>query len=404
MANLTFSDSKENLLSKLKSRMDISATNKDSSIAILAEIIGSEIETVKDEIYEKFHNNQIENLSDEVLEQKAFNLYGIRRIPPTRASSNKFSFYTDASTNFGGINDGIAITVPSGTKISVSSNVEDESIVFIITEEVFLEAEMGYARFYAEALGTGSNYNVGRNTLKYCDFKTYSDYNLGSLKVLNEEDISNGSEEENDSSLRIRAINFLSENSNKNKESLFLSGLRESSVFQFEIIESYFGIGTIALIVKGHGLSQVSEVDLNRIRNRVIPSIKVLGQSVFVERAKDVTINLILTGSFGNTRLAENEKELEKTSIKKFIRETLKINEYENSINFKVLSETLISDFNLIKPISGSNSLIFSNIEVSISDREVGGSSTSDYTNLNTLDLNLDESLVSIMIDTDSLS
>jgi len=272
-------------------------------------------------------------------------------------------------------------------------------------EDVTLSANTSNRMVRVEALFPGTNYNVRKDSLVYCDFENYAGFSEGLLKVTNRADISNGADEESDFSLRLRAVNFLSENSNRNRESLFLAGLRETEVFYFEIIESYFGIGTVGVIVKGHGLGQVSLDNINSIRSRLIPGLRVLGQSVHVVNAKNVSLTISLQGRFLES-LGGSEIDARKNEIRSQLSDLIKSMEYTKNLDFYGLSQSLIRNFNL-ESASGAQT-IFSEITKEVNEDDETGSTVSSYdedaNGYDNIVINNDECIGRISISLEGLS
>ena len=337
--------SRERILDQLNSRLGLTSENRDSFARIISEIIGSELEAIEDEVLGMFRNEQIENLSGEELENYLFNMYNINRIPSRKASSDVFQIRTNLNQTFGEINDQNDIVIPSGTRISADANFEN--IVFLTQEDVTLFSDETVVFIPIIAENPGASYNCTEGALRFIEFENYTKSEEDLLRCENIYDISNGSDEESDESLRIRGITFLERKSNLNKNSLFAALLNESSIFQFEIIESYYGIGSIGVLVKGHGYGQVSENDLLKVRS-IINEFEFLGQNIEVVSPREVNLNLSLTLK-SPIELEENEKILLENEIKTFIVNELKSMEFRKQINIREVYNGILNNFNVLK-------------------------------------------------------
>jgi len=391
MAEL-ITQARSNLNDALRSALNISNENRDSFTSIISELIGGELEVVEREVLSAFRNEQLENLSGENLESYVFNQYGLIRFPARRAYSNEIQLNVTSASVFGDLNDGANITLPAGTELGVDSNFV--SVVFLLKEEVVLDSLASSVQVSVEAKEPGSSYNIRGENLIYIDSPVSS--SNGSISIYQPYDISNGSDLESDESLRIRAIRFLERRTNLNKNSLFASMLNEPSIFDFEIIESYFGIGSIGVVIKGFGYGRVSNDEIEKVRE-IIAEFQFLGQRIEVvlpiEARLDLTVDIKST-----QEISADEKETLQNSINKFILDELKLMEFQGMLSLRNVSNRVLESF-AVEAIGEQN--IFS--EAYISKMERFSSETNpirlDHSSSEGFFLSSDETITNVRID-----
>ena len=355
--------SRETILEQLSTRLGLTNANRDSFARIISEVIGSELEAVERELLSEFRNEQIENLSGDALEDNLFNAFNITRFPARHAKSEWLELTAYAGDSFGEINNDSDIIVPAGTRISLTPFFD--SVNFVTTEEVVLSKDSTVAYVEIIAENPGSSYNCTEESLRYIDFVGYSQSEIETLKIRNIYDISNGSNKESDFSLRLRGLRFLESRSVLNKSALFAGILNEPSIFDFELIESYYGIGTLGVVVKGHGYGQVSDEDLAKVQ-QIISEFKFPGQAIEMVLPREVILtfdlNLVSKRPLNEQELAELEN-----TISNFIRDSLKEMEFRRAISLKAVYDLILTNFNVQKP-SGTISN-FTNMRVNKIER-----------------------------------
>ncbi len=359
---------RENLLDALTARLNVDGSS-DSVVAVLAEVIGDEIEKIENEIYDYFYRNNINNSEGEDLDQVAASDWNVNRLAATAASSNKFYFYVIEGT-FGDINRGNNITIPSGTLLGIVNEVSSGSIVYRTTEDIVLPADNNSTAFFAEATSVGADQNVAEQSISYHNFTNYTAEAENLLLVTNLEAITNGAEEENDSSLRTRCVGQQQLQVERNKNYIYLSLLKETSIYNFEIIESYFGIGTVGIIVKGQGNGPVSPEVISSLQTILQDEAQFLGQRIEVVNGLKLRfqINISCEARDGNLN-AEGKASLFER-IKRRLFEEIKNQEVNNLINFATIENTLKSEFDIMNV--GSNNSIFQQIHLFVEDGDHG--------------------------------
>ena len=372
---------REALLSRLRDRLNLNGES-DSPIAVLAEVLGSEIETVENEIYDYFYRNNISTSSEEDLETLASSDYDTNRRPATRASSAYFYFYTD--TTFGDINGGDDIVIPEGTLLGMSNPVSNSEVIFETKEQIVLRADLEYSNFYAESRSTGSSQNVNVDTIRFHNFTNYTSAAQNLLRVSNNAPITNGSDREVDQSLRTRCVGRNQRQVERNKNYIFLSLLEESSVFSFDIIESYFGIGTVGVIVRGNGNNEVDDEKLQEFQDLIATEVKHLGQKVIFSKGLKVVLDLDISLQLTNQSLTQVEIANMENEIRSFVFREIKNQEVSKVINWNSIQGRVLDNFS-VQINSRANSM-YTSVTVSKEDTNVGAPEV--------LILNKDNSLV----------
>ena len=125
--------------------------------------------------------------------------------------------------NFGDINGGASINIPSGVIISTAlggGGVRYRTVVSTILDK---DTDEGYVS--VQAVRTGAAQNVGKNQLTFHDFTAYTDSVNSSLKVTNEADIITGGDLETDANYRFRISNAVVSAQGGNETSIRLAAL-----------------------------------------------------------------------------------------------------------------------------------------------------------------------------------
>lgn len=353
------------LLDRLKTRLQVDGL-PDSPVAILAEVIGSEIEIIENEIYDYFYRSNITNASGEDLEATASSDYNTSRLIPTVGSSDQFYFFTTGGLTFGDLNDGEDITIPEGTLLGLSTPVENSNVIYEIKEQVLLRADLSETPFYAESRSTGSDQNVAESTIRFHNFNNYTRSAEDLLKITNSRAITNASDQETDESLRLRCVGQNQRQVERNKNYIFLSLLEESSVYDFEIIESYYGIGTVGVIVKGNGGGEVSDAVLSRLDDLIATEAKHLGQQIIFSKGLKVKLEIDIDCESTNSNLTSEEKQDLESTLISAVFENIKSQEFNKIINFISLENDLKTIYGIKKV--GTNNSILTQIIRSVED------------------------------------
>lgn len=150
--------------------------------------------------------------------------------------------------NFGDINSGNPITIPTGTLISTAPG--GAGIAYRTVISTVLAADVDEAYLAVESVRTGTANNVGANQLVHHTFTGYDDSVNNSLQVTNDSDVSQASDVESDSNYRFRIANQLLNLETSNPTSIRLTALAVPGVADVEIVPFHRGIGTYDLLIK----------------------------------------------------------------------------------------------------------------------------------------------------------
>jgi uncharacterized phage protein gp47/JayE len=181
-------------------------------------------------------------------------IFGLQRRVPVRsqvtAAENNFYLYT-LEADFGSINLGADINIPRGAlRVYNTEDRDAETITYVNTEDVFLPAGETRVYFSAEALDTGSNANVGANSLVFHNYNGYADSINRSLLVSNGSSITYGEEEESDENYRFRIQQQAISGEAANFSALRLALLSIPGVSDVLRIRYPRGIGTSDWLIK----------------------------------------------------------------------------------------------------------------------------------------------------------
>ena len=276
-------------------------------------------------------------------------------------------FYVETGS-FGDINSNETIVIPSGTLIS-SSEDEGFGTDFFTTEEVLLLPENNNIFVGVRAANFGSDYNVEKEVLTNHNFKNYNDYLNNTLKVENRFAIINGSDRESDERFKYRVTNYVSDSTSKNLNFLRLSALEVPGVMDVEIISSYYGIGTVGVVVFSNG--RESNNDLISLTEARLVELNYPGQNIIVSEGIDVFLDLDVRFYY-----KENPTEIELNEtisrIKRNIMQLIKEAEFSRFISFEDLSTFIRSEIkfdNLITFGTNEKNNIFENVYIRKTDK-----------------------------------
>jgi hypothetical protein len=389
---------REELLASLKARLNLSDTaTRDNVVNVIADVVGSELESLESDIYDNFNTTNIASATNQDLDEVAFNNYGLTRIPATRATSREFALFGESGQSFGDLNNSGAITIPAGTKFSITplALTSTEDLVFRTTEEITLAINAESFSFYAESIGVGSGQNVSRGSVRYHNFTSYARASEDLLKITNLKDISNGADEETDESLRTRCLGLNSLQVERNKNYIALSLLGEKSLYKFEIIESYYGIGTVGIILKGQGGGEVDDATVEELERTLLLELGHLGQKTYFSKGLKVILDLDVNCSAIGS-LTDEAKDGLRNEIALFLRDQIKILEDTNAIDFSLLEGSIKDTFNVTnQPRKHS---IFTRIVKSTEDLDLSESDREIISHSETLLLKRDEYVGSTML------
>jgi len=167
------------------------------------------------------------------------------------STQKNIKFYV-ATGNFGTINGGNSILLPSGTVISSISG--SSGVTYKLTYSTILSATDDIQYVAAEAAQGGDKGNIGKGKLVYHNFNGYTDHLSNTLLVTNEAEIQTGQELETDDNYRYRLANSVVASEQANETSIRLAALSTPGVADVIIQPYYRGIGTYDLVVQSISL------------------------------------------------------------------------------------------------------------------------------------------------------
>ncbi len=163
------------------------------------------------------------------------------------SSQKNIKFFVEVG-NFGDINSGDPINLPSNTIISTSPG--GQGIAYKVPFSTILSPTLTEVFLPAESIRPGSSENVGPRQLINHNFTDYSDVLNDSLKVTNEAEVSNGQDVETDTNYRFRIANQVVASEKANITAVRIAALSVPGVADIVVIPFFRGIGTIDLLIK----------------------------------------------------------------------------------------------------------------------------------------------------------
>ena len=333
---------KTNMLENIKARFGNISENRDSTFSAFTETIGDELNFLRREIRNEFDSMQMSNANGEMLDKIALDTYGLIRRPATYAEAlaeeSNVYFYVETGT-FGDINNNQNIILPAGTQITVKPNGFGNTLTYEVLYDYTLEADSDSYYCSVRSLDTGYNQNVDKGSLLFHSFVNYTNSEQNLLKVSNRFAILNGSDKESDEIFKVRLNNYLTATLNSNQDLLTLRAISIPGVTEVRIIDNYFGIGGLGVVVFGSG-RESSRSLIELVRNRVLEiaspgtTLSVVGGvTVYIDFdirvyikpnlnliEKDSIQNQIKTFVYSSVESAEATGQIDLTNISNFIR------------------------------------------------------------------------------------
>lgn len=245
-------------------------------------------------------------------------LVGLERLPPVTAGtivgSQNVIFYTEAA-NFGAINNNSPITITKGTRIwsSPSAVGADDSIIFLVRQDVVLPTSATEVAIPVEATQQGEVFNVGQDTLTNHDFTGYYQSELGTLLVRNRAAITNGRDIESDADFRFRISRQVTASEMANETAIRLASLSVPGVADVEIVPYVRGLGTFAVYIKSLD-ARVAD-DLVDAVQESIDQVQALGNRGFALKPKEIGIEMDLTLTMRETVTVNDQNDIARTVV-----------------------------------------------------------------------------------------
>lgn len=264
---MTVQTFKSDLIDSLKNSIQTNRTTPDSVLNTLGNILGDSLNSFTADMNNFYNQSVLENATGENLDKLAFNLYGnsIRRVSARYAKSNaeekNVEFTVEGNGTFGTINNGNDIIITKGTRIAPSSNFDSQNnIIYQVIEDTILYKNDNYAFVSVIAMGVGSSYNIGKNSLTKHNFSNYAQYDLNTLLINNRFPILNGSNKETDQFFLSRIKNHISTLRANSFDNITFESYKIPGLLDVRIIDSYYGIGTTGIVVFGAGQDSTNEL------------------------------------------------------------------------------------------------------------------------------------------------
>lgn len=314
-------ETEASISSSIQRRFGLDSNQSNSVIKILSDTVAQEVRSVNQETRSYLASLNPTNATGEDLDFLGQQMYSIRRREASVAYSNlserNIYFYTP-EVNFGSINGGNDIILPEGTLIGTSENFDSNTaLVFRTTQEYTLRAADRVAFCSVRAVSSGSRYNVGSKSLIFHNYSSYVANANGSLLVSNAYSILNGADRESDDSFRFKILNYMSSARDKNVTSLRLASLNVPGVTNIEVIPSYFGIGSSAIVV--FGAEKNSNTNLVELTKRRLNTLLGSNSRVKVIEGMYVYLDFDLT-VYISDRMNLNDRTNTERAVKEIIR------------------------------------------------------------------------------------
>ena len=350
--------------------MGLTYNEYDSFRNIFSDIISSELFALNNEFYNRFQALQISNASETDLDELAFNLFNLERLPAAKANS----FVPEQNVEFRLSSDKAnPVVIPEGTKISKQDSFEIEDFYFVTTDQAIIPA--GERSVYVNVIATeaGSEYNIGSNMLKHWENESIDLSNL-ELSCTNNFPIINGADLESDRNFRNRCSLYIQSSINKNSDFINKTLYEVPGVLEAVQHQGYYGLGTNAYSARGAG--RFSNPSFKRIAEERMNTLLRTGERI--KLVDDIIVNFtielkILTSD----QIGDREKVLIEDQIKNAI--NAKFLNVGNQINFSTLSREIESQLTNYS-FSSRGGSIFRRIKVSKSaTRYLGTGESNTY-------------------------
>lgn len=307
-------------------------------------------------------------------------MMGIHRIneAPARLSAvDQIQRFYVSSGTFGSINGGADIVLTSG--VTISTGVDGQGIIYFVPQQVILSAADSEAFVPLQSTGTGSQYHVGAEQLRYHNFSGYTNSADNSLKTTNDFEIAYAQDPESDTNYRYRISQAMTASEAGNLTALRMATLITPGVADLQIIKYANGIGTFDIIVKSV-MPSVSDSLLQAVSANV-EAKQSFGTKVYVRGPKETGFGLV--GSIRPRRKLSAQEESQLLSSV-----TDNITEYVNNLDIaeglyiNELVERVMSTSNLIRDIGVPGKPfdeLFIYIENDLGDNKIRGTLVTNY-------------------------
>lgn len=348
---------------KLTRRTEITLFDPGSKIKILSDVFSNELYNLYQTNKQSFESINISTSSGKDLQALGLSK-GVTPFYETYAQVSKeelcLAWYVSSGT-FGNLNDGNDIVIPTGTEIWTNPKQNDmgRKITYKTTEQITLSAASSVAYASAKATASGSASNVGPGVLKNHNFTDYE--SKTGLRIINFNSILNGNDRENEELYRYRVMQSYSGKALNNSLSYSINALTIPGVLDTKIIENYYGLGTVGVVVLG------TEYQVN---NSMLNDVQLYFNNNFLASKKVYAVAPV-TALFKFKLAVTSSKELtstEQNNIKNFYislaREYLRSQGLGGVIDLEKMAEIFIKRNTFGLTTKKSNVTIFDNVTV----------------------------------------
>ena len=316
------------MISQLASNTNINRFNSAGAKArYLMDIFNNQLDQLILLLDNNLSQFVLSTASGAVLDFLADIFTGLKRKTPVTPniipSDRTFLIYTDRA-NFGSLNKGLSILIPSGTLLHDGNPNVANRVKYLLTEAVRLAPTSRGIYVGAIADGPSAKNNVPPNTINFIDFRQYNDSANLSLRVTNEQPINTASDLESDFDFRFRISQHKLTEKTSNETAVRLAALSVPGVSDIIIDKYADGIGTADLIVISTS-PVVSQSLINLVKDEVDKVVS-MGSNINVLAPLYYGVSADITLIYKSTSVLSRDNEIKS----KVLRE---LNNYFNNLN-----------------------------------------------------------------------
>lgn len=279
---------------KVRQRTNLNLFDADSKVQALIDAFSDQLYQARQESLTLYSARQLSQATGDALDQLGLQK-GVPRLNELFAevlnTEQNLAFYVESGT-FGDLNTGSDFTLPVGTIVRTEPNQNDlgKQISYKLTQALTCNAAENITYASIQAVASGRESNVGASTIISHDYTAISGYQ--NLKVINFYSILNGRDKESDTQYRYRISQYYGTLATTNQTKAQLSALTIPGVLDTRIIEGYYGIGTVGVVVLGPEQETTQNI-LRAVQNR-LDSISSTGVRAYAVPASRVVFDLTL--------------------------------------------------------------------------------------------------------------
>lgn len=321
--NIKSTDISNEIIKTIQQTTPMNVTMVGGKLRTIVDVIADNMSRMYDQFDEISLNSFVYGASGEYLDYIG-SLFGLTRKKQFNAStygdSTNIKFYVPYGT-FGDINDGIAITIPYGTRLWAQSGTD---IIEYKTDSSYtLSPEDSEQYISASAITSGAAANISANALRYYDSINYSKKNSNLLLLTNIYPIVNGTNLESDDDFRYRIVNFHTASKTSNLTAIETAAYSFPNVAEVKLIKDVSG-GKSLLLVKSVAPT-ISEYEIEQIQIAV-DAVSPIGYKIKVVAPEYLYMEFKFKINFESTLSLDT-----KTSIKSQI--SASVNYYINNLD-----------------------------------------------------------------------